>query len=72
MIIDYSSCGPLRERFEQDNIESILESGETGINNYFNRLKQEGLIDKFEYNLANYIWIGFESKTTGFGEIIIK
>ena len=72
MNIDYSSCGPLRKRFEQDNIEKILtENEETGLKNYFDGLKEDGLIERYTYMWAYKKWVEFESRTTGKGMLII-
>ena len=72
MIIDYSESGPLRQRFEKDNIESILESGDLAINNYFDGLKQEGMLLKFENAYTSKKWITWESPSTGFGRLLIR
>ena len=72
MIIHKSTSGPLRERFDKDNIEKIIkESGKIGIFTYFNNLKKEGFIDKFSYAHGTNIWIKFTSKSTGKGKIRI-
>ena len=72
MIIDYSESGPLSERFKQDNIESILESGDPAIEKYFEGLKQEGKIFKYENAYTSRKYITFHTHSTGFGKLLIR
>ena len=72
MIIDYSESGTLRQRFEKDNIESILESGDQAINNYFEGLKQEEMLLSYNNAFTSKSWITWESASTGFGRLLIR
>ena len=72
MLIEESTAGPLRKRFEQDDIENILnDSGDEGLFKYFNNLKKEGFLTNFTFAWGTGKWITFESNSTGGGKIRI-